>query len=136
MAFSSRLPSIISGKSRQGLEAADRSHLSQEQREANACMLSAQLDFSTVKQSRAQTQGLMSPAAHRLILLLEQSRPFLNRYAYITTGQPSLDSPLLRHSFQVILDCGPLTVKTDHYSGCGRFKQGDIWGGDGGCADV
>lgn len=75
---------------------------------------------------------MVSPAAHRLILLLEQSRPFLNRYACVPTGQPNLDSPLLRHSFQVILDSGQLTVKIDHYSGRGRFKQGDIWGGDGG----
>lgn len=75
---------------------------------------------------------MVSPAAHRLILLLERSRPFLNRYACVPTGQPNLDRPLLRHSFQVILDSGQLTVKIDHYSGCGRFKPGDVWGGDGG----
>lgn len=59
-------------------------------------------------------------------LLLEQSKPFLNRYAHIPTGQPNLDSPLLRHSFQVSLDCDQLTVKIDHQSGRGHFKQGDI----------
>lgn len=93
--------------------------------QTNACVLSAQFDFSTVHQPRAQTREWCQSQYNRRVspLLLELSGQHLNNYAY--TGRPDIDSFLLKHSFQMILGYGQLIV------GVAVF----FWDGAGGCGD-